>query len=71
MQTDSIEPATRTRSSFQLTYSRERIKRPQKEHKINKNYKIDPPDDKEGIQTHPVENIVDPKSTFRPSNPTA
>ena len=66
MQTDRLEPASRTRSSFQLTFaSPTRIKRPQqKTQKQNKNYKLDPTDDKEDIQTHLVGYKVDRKSAF-------
>ena len=43
-------------TDFRLPYSLPRIKRSQKEHKNkNRNYKLDPTDDKEGIQKHPVE----------------
>ena len=30
----------------------------------HKNYKLDPTDDREGVQTHPVESTVDRKPTF-------
>ena len=62
MQKDSLEPARRTgheeRRSFQLTFTcpNPAYQTPQKEHKNNnKTYKLDPTDDKEGIQTHAVE----------------
>ena len=61
MQTDPLEPASRTRTKkqfttdFRLPYSRVSTP-PQKEHKNKtKNYEFDPTDDKEGIPTHAVE----------------
>ena len=63
---DPLEPTSRARSSFELASAclLPRIKRPQKSTKQNKNYKLDPAGDKEGIQTLPVEYVVDRKSTF-------
>ena len=56
---DPLVATSRTRSSFELACAcptPPSIKSPQKQHiKQNKNYKPDPTDDKQGIQTHPVE----------------
>ena len=59
MQTDPLEPASRTRrSSFQLTFACPTPAYqppPERAPKQKQNYKLDPTDDKKGIQTHPVE----------------
>ena len=63
---DPLEPTSRTRSSFELTFACPTPAYqtpPERAYKQNKNYKLDPTDDKEGVQTHPVEYIVDRKST--------
>ena len=55
---DPLELASRPRSSFQLSFARPTPAYqtpPERAQKQNKNYKLDPTDDKEGIQTHSVE----------------
>ena len=65
---DPLEPTSRARSSFELTFAcptpayQTPLERAQKQ---KHNYKLDPTDDKEGIPgAHPVEKIVDRKSTL-------
>ena len=55
---DPLKPASRPRSNFQLTFACPTPAyhtTPERARKQNKNYKLDPTDDKEGIQTYPVE----------------
>ena len=67
LKADPLEPASRPRSSFQPTFACPTPAYqtpPESTKKQIKNHKLDPTDDKEGTQTHPVESIVDRKSPF-------
>ena len=53
---DPLEPTSRTRSGFELTSACPTPTYQTPPEKAQKqNHKLDPTDDKEGIQTHPVE----------------
>ena len=56
-----LETPSRIRSRFQSSYQTP----PERAQKRATNYNLDPNDDREGIQTHPVEFIADRKRTFR------